>query len=107
MELGQLSNGSRLAGLTKFLDAHLKAVCLHKRDGLSLGVGLMDKSGPADMHERVRVNRQRVVGIVAGVGGDVNSTVLVVAIRVGFVVEASLGEASWGWGLVRLALTVN
>jgi hypothetical protein len=30
VELGELGNGSRLAGLTKFLDAHFKAVCLRK-----------------------------------------------------------------------------
>jgi hypothetical protein len=51
------------------------------------------------VHERVGVNRQRVVGVVAKVGGDVNSTILVVAVQVGFVLETSLGEASWGWGL--------
>ncbi len=34
------------------------------------------------MHEWVGVDRQRVVGVVAGVAGDVNSTVLVVAVQV-------------------------
>ncbi len=42
VELGELGNGGRLAGLTKFLDARIISVCLHKRDGLSLGVGIMD-----------------------------------------------------------------
>jgi hypothetical protein len=30
------------------------------------------------MYEWVGVDRQKVVGVVAGVGGDVNSTVLVI-----------------------------
>jgi hypothetical protein len=43
MELGELSNGRwRLAGMTKFLDACLRAVCLCKCNGSGLGVGVMD-----------------------------------------------------------------
>ncbi len=80
MELVELGSGSPLAGLTKFLDACLKAVCLHKCNGLSLGVGIMDESTPKDMYKWVGVDRQRVVGVVAKVGGDVNSTILVVAV---------------------------
>jgi hypothetical protein len=48
-----------------------------------------------------------VVGVMARVDGDVNSTVLVIAIKVGFIVEASFGEVSWGWGLGRLTSTIN
>ncbi len=107
IELGELGNGSRLAGLTKFLDAHLNATCLCKCNGSSLRVGVMDESGPEDVHEWVKVDRQGVVGIVARVGGDVNSSVLVVAVQVGFVVQASLGEASWGWDLGGSALSIN
>ncbi len=59
------------------------------------------------MQELVGANGQRVVGVVAEVGGDVNSTVLVVAIQVGFVIEASLHEASWGWGLGGLVLHID
>ncbi len=107
MELGELGNSGRLSGLTEFLDAHLKAVCLLKCNSLSLGVGIMDESSHKDVHEWVGVDRQRVLGIVAGIGCDVSSTVLVIAVRVGFVVEASLGEASWGWGLGGLKLSFN
>jgi hypothetical protein len=64
-------------------------------------------SNPEDVCEWAGVNRQMVVGIVAGVGGDVKSTVLVVDLRVGYVVKTSLGEASWGWGSGGLALTLN
>jgi hypothetical protein len=42
MELDELGNNVCLAGLTKFLDAHLKAVCLCKLNNSSLGVGVMD-----------------------------------------------------------------
>jgi hypothetical protein len=105
--LGELSNGGHLTGLTKFLDALPKAVCLLKYNSSSLRVGDMDKSGPKDVHKWVRVDRQRLVGIVARVRGDVNSTVLVVAAQVGFVVEASLGEASWGLGLDEIVLSID
>ncbi len=44
---------------------------------------------------------------MAGACGDVNSTVLVVSVQVGFVIEASLDEAAWDWGLGGLALSID
>jgi hypothetical protein len=41
MKLGEVGNSGHLGSLTKFLDVCFKAICLRKRDGLGVWVGVM------------------------------------------------------------------
>ncbi len=50
----------------------------------------MDESGANGKHKQVRVDWRSVVGVMAGVGCNVDSAVLVATVQVGFIAQLTL-----------------